>query len=93
MNKCEFGLKLAKLRYQGGYTARELSLFLGFNPSYINNIETGDSYPSMEKFFLICSALGIRPIDFFACDLDANNQNERTDLEFNNQPDFNLTIK
>jgi len=92
MNRNEFGLKIAKLRYQRGYTARELSLSLGFNSSYMSNIENGDAYPSMEKFFLICNELGIRPIDFFAYDLDMNDGSEKLKLEFSNISDFDLIV-
>ena len=42
-----------------------MSLSIGQNPGYINNIENGKNYPSMEAFFYICDYLGITPQEFF----------------------------
>ncbi len=42
-----------------------MSLSIGQSPSYINNIETGISFPSMTAFFYICEFLGISPSAFF----------------------------
>ena len=45
-----------------------MSLAIGQNPSYINRIENGQSYPSMQCFFYICEYLGISPAEFFDID-------------------------
>ena len=42
-----------------------MSLSIGQNPGYINNIETGKALPSMSAFFFICDFLGISPQEFF----------------------------
>ena len=63
--KEEFGMRLANLRTEAEISARELSLTLGQNPSYINRIENHKAYPSMESFFYICEHLHITPSDFF----------------------------
>lgn len=63
--KVEFGMRLAKLRTAADISAREMSLALGQNPSYINRIENNKAYPSMEVFFYICDYLKISPRDFF----------------------------
>ena len=56
-----FCLRLAKLREQKGVSAREMSLAIGQNPSYINRIENGKAFPSMQVFFYICEYLGVTP--------------------------------
>ena len=42
-----FSKRLIQLRMQKGVSAREMSLSIGQNASYINNIETGKALPSM----------------------------------------------
>ncbi|MBQ8310628.1 MAG: helix-turn-helix transcriptional regulator [Clostridia bacterium] len=64
----EFALRLCQLRNQKGISAREMSLAIGQNPSYINNIERGKAMPSMGTFFYICEYLRIAPHDFFDTD-------------------------
>ena len=64
----DFPIRLAKLRNQKGVSAREMSLAIGQNPSYINNIESGKALPSMSGFFFICEYLGITPQEFFDID-------------------------
>lgn len=59
------GERLAELRLKKNVSAREMSLALGQNPSYINRIENGVSYPSMQCFFYICEYLQISPAGFF----------------------------
>ena len=61
-----FAQRLSALRLQKGVSAREMSLALGQNESYINRIENLKSYPSMQLFFYICEYLGISPEEFFA---------------------------
>lgn len=65
MEEQEFSLQLAQLRIQKGISARDMSLSIGQNPGYINNIETGKSMPSLAGFFYICEYLGITPNEFF----------------------------
>jgi len=60
-----FGERLAKLRMAKGISARKLSFQLGKSANYINKIENGKTYPSMEVFFDICSSLEISQKDFF----------------------------
>jgi transcriptional regulator with XRE-family HTH domain len=42
-----------------------MSYDLGHNRSYINNISSGKSMPSMVEFLAICDYLGVTPKDFF----------------------------
>lgn len=65
MEKKEFGLRLARLRMAAKVTARDMSLGLGLNPGYINNVECGQAYPSLKVFFYICEYLHISPQEFF----------------------------
>lgn len=53
------------MRIQKGVSARDMSLSMGQNPGYINNIETGKSMPSLTGFFYICDYLEITASDFF----------------------------
>lgn len=61
--------RLASLRNQKSVSAREMSLALGQNGSYINRIENKLALPSMQAFFYICEYFQISPRDFF----DENN--------------------
>lgn len=63
--KSEFGARVAELRGIKGASARDMSLSLGQNPGYMNNIENGKNYPSMESFLYICEYLGVTPAEFF----------------------------
>ncbi len=65
MYETEFQARLTQLREQKGVSARDMSLSIGQNPGYINNIETGKAFPSMSGFFYICEFLEIEPKDFF----------------------------
>lgn len=60
-----FSKRLAQLRMNKGVSARDMSLSIGQNAGYINNIENGKALPSMTNFFYICEYLGIAPMDFF----------------------------
>lgn len=65
MYEDEFPLRLAQLRNKKDVSARDMSLSIGQNPGYINNIESGKAMPSMACFFYICEYLNISPKDFF----------------------------
>ena len=47
MDEKDFSLRLAQLREKKGVSARDMSLSIGQNPGYINNIESGKSMPSL----------------------------------------------
>ena len=51
-------------------SARDLSLSLGQNASYINRIENKINFPSMQAFFYICEYLNITPGSFFDSETD-----------------------
>lgn len=63
-----FAIRLAQLRIKKGVSARDMSLSIGQNAGYINNIETGKALPSMTSFFYICEYLNITPQEFFDTD-------------------------
>ena len=65
LNEKDFSLRLARLRTKKGVSARDMSLSIGQNPGYINNIESGKSSPSLTGIFYICEYLGITPTEFF----------------------------
>lgn len=71
MEKKDFINRLVKLRMAKGVSAREMSISIGQSPSYINNIESGMSYPSMASFFYICDYFDISPSAFFNTDVTA----------------------
>ena len=70
MYEDNFSIRLAQLRIKKGVSARDMSLSIGQNAGYINNIETGKALPSMSAFFFICEYLNITPQEFF----DTNSQ-------------------
>lgn len=78
MTEKDFSLRLAKLREEKGVSARDMSLSMGQNPGYINNIESGKSMPSLSGTFYICEYLGITPKDFF--DIDASSPSKANEL-------------
>ena len=71
MDEKDFALRLAQLREKKNVSAREMSLAIGQNAGYINNIESGKSLPSLPGVFYICDYLGISVGEFF--DLETKN--------------------
>ncbi len=63
-----FAKRLANLREERKFTAREMSLDLGQGHSFINAIESQKNFPTMLNFFYICEYLGITPKEFFDYD-------------------------
>ena len=74
MDEKDFALRLAQLREKKNVSAREMSLAIGQNAGYINNIDSGKSLPSLPGVFYICDYLGVSVSDFF--DLSSNNPNK-----------------
>lgn len=58
--------RISSLRMRKNVSAREMSLAIGQNESYINRIENGHALPSMQCFFYICEYLEVTPEEFFA---------------------------
>lgn len=73
-----FAERLAALRIQKNISAREMSLALGQNESYINRIENGKAFPSMQVFFYICEYLGITPREFW--DMENESPKKTTEI-------------
>lgn len=65
MDEQTFIHRLVSLRQKRNVSAREMSLSIGQNPSYINRIENGQALPSMQVFFYICEYLNVTPAEFF----------------------------
>ncbi len=65
LDEKQFALRLAQLRENKGVSAREMSLAIGQNAGYINNIESGKSLPSLTGFFYICEYLNVSENEFF----------------------------
>ncbi len=65
MDEKDFTIRLARLREKKGVSARDMSLSIGQNPGYINNIETGKSKPSLDGIYFICDYLGVTVSEFF----------------------------
>lgn len=70
--------RLIKLRKQKGISARSMSLSIGQNANYINQVEGKKTFPSMQSFFYICDYLDVSPEEFF----DAGNKNPTLYEEF-----------
>ena len=56
--------RIAQLRVLKEVSAREMSLSLGQNESYINQIENGKALPSLQGLFYICEYFSITPQQF-----------------------------
>ena len=65
MDEKEFALRISKLRTKKGVSAGDMSLSMGQNSGYINNIELGKSMPSLSGIFYICEYLDISPSELF----------------------------
>lgn len=65
-----FAERITFLRTEKNVSAREMSLAIGQNSSYINRIENKKAFPSMQAFFYICEYLDITPRDFFCRELE-----------------------
>ena len=65
MYEDEFRQRLIQLRTTNGFSARDMSLSMGQNQCYINNIENGKALPSMSGFFYICEYLNVSENEFF----------------------------
>lgn len=81
MDEKDFSLRLAQLREKKGVSARDMSLSMGQNPGYINNIESGKSMPSLTGIFYICDYLGITPSEFF--DMEVQNPTKLNEITEN----------
>ena len=65
MDKSFIKERYAKIRMAHKISARKLSLELGQSTEYINQIENGNSMPSIEGLFNFCEYFGITPGEFF----------------------------
>ena len=63
-----FADRMASLRMKRSVSAREMSLTIGQNESYINRIENKQTFQSMQAYFYICEYFQITPKDFFNSD-------------------------
>ena len=57
--------RISQLRMQKGVSARDMSLSLGQNKSYINQIENKKALPSLQVLFYICEYFSVTPQEFF----------------------------
>ena len=68
MEERDFAIRLATLRTKAGVSARDMSLSIGQNPGYINDIESGKGTPSLAGIIYICEFFKITPSEFFDFD-------------------------
>jgi transcriptional regulator with XRE-family HTH domain len=61
-----FGVNLAKIRRDKNISARQLSLQIGKDPSYICKAEKGTINISLRSFLKICATLQIKPSKLFS---------------------------
>ncbi len=57
--------RITELRIKKDVSEYKMSLDLGHSKSYIQNIVSGRSLPSIEEFLYICEYLGVTPKAFF----------------------------
>lgn len=65
MDKNFIGERISELRLKKNVSEYQMSLDLGKNKSYIQNISSGRSLPSMSQFYEICRYFDITPQEFF----------------------------
>lgn len=86
--------RITQLRLQKDVSEYKMSFDLGHSRSYINNISSGKTLPSMTEFFAICDYFGISPVEFF----DTKTANPKLSktvqeaLEQLNEDDLELTL-
>ena len=88
----EFIARLTQLRIKHGVSARDMSLSLGQNSSYINNIENGKALPSMTVFFYICEYFHITPREFFSYENPNPKKTKQLENDLNLLTDDQLNI-
>lgn len=59
----EIGESLKKVRERSGETQVQVAVNSGINSSYYSKIERGEVNPSLEVFFKIIKALGVKSSD------------------------------
>ena len=57
--------RITDLRIKKGVSEYQMSLDLGHSRSYVQNIASGRSKPSIEEFLYICEYLEVTPREFF----------------------------
>ncbi len=57
--------RIVSLRQRADVSARDMSLSLGQNVNYINQIENRKTEPSMSALFYICEYFQVTPKEFF----------------------------
>ena len=57
--------RITELRMKKGVSEYKMSTDLGHSRSYIQNIVSGRSAPSLQEFLYICEYLEVTPGDFF----------------------------
>ena len=57
--------RITKLRLIKGVSEYQMSLDMGHSRSYIQNIVSGRTLPSMSEFLYMCEYLGVSPSAFF----------------------------
>ena len=60
--------RIAELQKEQGISNYKLSKDLGRNLSYMYDIHSGKSLPSMVEFFHICEYFNVTPLQFFGGD-------------------------
>jgi len=57
--------RLTELRMKKNVSEQQMSRDMGHGRSYIQNISSGRSKPSMPEFLYMCEYLGVTPSEFF----------------------------
>ena len=71
--------RISNLRVKANVSARDMSLSIGQNESYINSIENGKILPSIRGLIYICEYFGISLKEFF----DEENTNPKLIQDIN----------
>lgn len=86
LNEKAFRERMSQLLMEHKMSEREMSLALGNNPTYINQVVTGKTNIPLPEFFEFCRILGVTPAQFFGeCNRSEKEKNILTELGQLNQ--------
>lgn len=95
MRADEVRARITELRLKKGVSEYQMSYDLGHSKSYVNNITSGKSLPSLSEMFAMCDYFGIEIGEFFDGNNHAPNRIKRAieGLKTLDEDDVNLVLE
>lgn len=87
--------RITELRLKKGVSEYQMSYDLGHSKSYVNNITSGKSLPSLPEMFAICEYFEIDICEFFDVENHAPDEIRRVEEELKtlDEEDVNLVLQ